>query len=155
MILNIDGVKRVHELRTRKMGGEALMDLHIEVDPHLSVSEGHYISECVRHMVVKEFDEVFDVLVHIDPENDETVRPSAGLPPRKEVVQQLRQAWSDVAVEGQIERITLHYLSGSIEVELLLKSDSLDKIGSREVIVAKALAIEWVESVKIYLSAPI
>ena len=154
MISDIDGVDRVHELRTRKMGGEALMDLHIEVDPHLSVSEGHYISECVRQKVVSEFEEILDVLVHIDPENDEKSRPSASLPPRKEVEQQLRQVWIGEADEAQIGRITLHYLSGGIEVELLMKADSMDQLGSKQALIDKALTIEWVESVKIYLSAP-
>lgn len=155
MILDIDGVVRVHELRTRKMGGEALMDLHIEVDPHLSVSEAHFISECVRQKVVNEFDEILDVLVHIDPENDEVSRPSSGLPPRKEVEAQLRQVWAGEVDVAKIERITLHYLAGSIEVELLMRFDSTEDFGSRQSLIDKALAIEWVESVKIHLNAPL
>lgn len=154
MILDIDGVNRVHELRTRKTGGEALMDLHIEVDPHLSVSEGHYISECVRQRVVSEFEEVFDVLVHIDPEDDETCRPSVGLPPRKEVERQLREAWIGEAAEKQVERITLHYLSGSIEVELIISANSMDSGDLKQVLIDKAQSLDWVESVKIYLNAP-
>lgn len=155
MILEIDGVVRVHELRTRKMGGEALMDLHIEVDPHLSVSEAHFISECVRQKVVNEFEEVLDVLVHIDPENDEVNRPSIGLPPRKEVERQLRQVWAGEVDVAQIERITLHYLAGSIEVELLMNFDSMEEMNSRQALIDKALSLEWVESVKIHLNAPL
>jgi len=154
MILDIDGVERVHELRTRKMGGEALMDLHIEVNPHLSVSEGHYISECVRQKVINEFEEVLDVLVHIDPENDEMSRPSASLPPRKEVERQLWRVWASESAEEQIERITLHYLAGSIEVELLLKADAMAQLSSKQALVDKALTLEWIESVKIYIDAP-
>lgn len=154
MIVDIDGVVRVHELRTRKMGGEALMDLHIEVNPHLSVSEAHYISECVRQKVVNEFDEVLDVLVHIDPENDEMSRPSVDLPARKEVERQLRQVWVGVADVEKIERITLHYLAGAIELELLMRIESNEEIGSRQALIDRAISIEWIESVRIYLDAP-
>ncbi|MCW8825991.1 MAG: cation diffusion facilitator family transporter [Gammaproteobacteria bacterium] len=154
MIMDIDGVVRVHELRTRKMGGEALVDLHIEVEPHLSVSEAHYISECVRQKVVAEFDEVLDVLVHIDPEDDEKVKPSAGLPTRKEVERQLWQVWAGEVDVEKIERITLHYLSGSIEVELLMQVEAADEISVKQSLINKALTIEWVKSVKIYLIAP-
>ena len=129
------------------------MDLHIEVEPHLSVSEGHYLSECVRQQVMNEFDEVFDVLVHIDPENDENGSPSAHLPPRRKVERQLRKVWSGETDVEKIERITLHYLAGSIEVELLMRADSFDAIRSREALIEKATAIEWVETVNIYLSA--
>ncbi|MDH3355393.1 MAG: cation diffusion facilitator family transporter [Chromatiales bacterium] len=154
MILEIDGVNRVHELRTRKMGGEVLMDLHLEVGSHLSVSEGHYLSECVRKRVEKEFDEVLDVLVHIDPENDEKDKPSSELPTRNEVEQRLYEVWGDEGIREQIERITLHYLSGSIEVELLLKPDAMDTISTKQELIDKTEAIEWVESLNIHLEAP-
>ncbi len=154
IIHDIDGVERVHELRTRKMGGAVLMDLHIEVDPHLSVSEAHYIGECVRQRVMSEFDEVFDMLIHIDPENDEKSRPSANLPPRKAVERQLRRVWAGEVAAERIERITLHYLAGGIEVELLMGHDSIDAIGSRQRLIDRAKTIEWVESVMIHLNAP-
>ena len=41
MIRDVDGVKTLHMLRTRMMGSEALVDVHIQVEPKLSVSEGH------------------------------------------------------------------------------------------------------------------
>ncbi len=102
------------------MGGEALVDVHIQVDPQLSVSEGHQISETVRHRLIKEYDEVSDVMVHIDPEDDELHAPNAGLPLRDAIIDKLGQAWADIDESGQIEDITLHYLEGKIDVELLL-----------------------------------
>jgi len=41
-ILNVDGVKALHILRTRRMGSDALVDVHIQVPPTISVSEGHH-----------------------------------------------------------------------------------------------------------------
>ncbi len=122
-ILEVEGVGALHMLRTRRMGSEALVDVHILVDPTISVSEGHQLSEKVRWHLIRTIDEVADVTVHIDPEDDEEAAPSMHLPLRDKVVARLREAWSGVAHADAIEQITLHYLDGKIEVELLLPLD--------------------------------
>jgi cation diffusion facilitator family transporter len=48
-IMKVDGVRTLHMLRTRRSGGSAFVDVHILVDPQVSVSEGHQIGE--RHQV--------------------------------------------------------------------------------------------------------
>lgn len=127
-ILEVQGVKALHVLRTRRMGGEALVDVHIQVNPSLSVSEGHHISEQVRQRVIADIDEVADVMVHIDPEDDETVAPSRHLPLRRDVLKKLKAAWS--AVEGtsliRDQDITLHYLEGKIRIDLVLPLSLLE-----------------------------
>jgi cation diffusion facilitator family transporter len=119
-ILGVDGVRSLHLLRTRRTGGQALVDVHILVDGTISVSEGHQISESVRHRLIREVDSVTDVLVHIDPEDDETAAPSAGLPLRHQLMDTLRARFSHIDAASRIENITLHYLEGKIDVELLL-----------------------------------
>ena len=47
-ILDIDDVRQLHLLRSRRMGHNALVDVHIQVSPKLSVSEGHHIAEMVE-----------------------------------------------------------------------------------------------------------
>jgi cation diffusion facilitator family transporter len=126
-IQNVPGVEELHMLRTRQMGGNALVDVHIQVAPKLSVSEGHYISEKVRANLIKNVDEVTDVTVHIDPEDDEIVRLNDQLPPRHKILERLKVAWADIPVSKRIERITLHYLDGKIHVELLLPLDILEQ----------------------------
>jgi cation diffusion facilitator family transporter len=69
-IHSISGVKALHLLRTRRVGGQALADVHIIVDDHVSVSEGHQISEAVRIRLVDEIAPLTDVMVHIDTEED-------------------------------------------------------------------------------------
>ncbi len=119
-ILDVDGVVSLHVLRTRRMAGEALVDVHIQVAPHISVSEGHYVSETVRARVIKEIEEVADVMVHIDPENDEVSPPNTRLPLRHKLLARLEQQWQDVAAASRIQDVTLHYLDGHIQVELKL-----------------------------------
>jgi cation diffusion facilitator family transporter len=119
-ILAVAGVKALHLLRTRQTGGQALVDVHIQVDATLSVSEGHQISEAVRAQVMAAVDDVMDVLVHIDPEDDESAAPNAALPLRDVVTARLRQHFRDIDAARHIEAIGLHYLSGRLRVELLL-----------------------------------
>ena len=119
-IIEMDGVEDLHLLRTRRMGQDALVDVHIQVGDRLSVSEGHHISEVVRKRLIGEFDEVSDVMVHIDPENDETASPGEHLPLRAEIEKELRQAWKDIPIAAKIEYITLHYLAGRVHVDLQL-----------------------------------
>lgn len=119
-ILDVDGVTTLHILRTRQIGADALVDVHIQVEPHISVSEGHYISETVRSKLIKEIEEVIDVMVHIDPENDEHLAEITKLPLRQEMLQKLESAWVNVEEAKKIENITMHYLQGKIQIELLL-----------------------------------
>ncbi len=119
-VLSVGGVRELHMLRTRQMGGEALVDVHVIVDPKLSVSEGHFIGEKVRRRLIQEVDEVADVMVHVDPEDDEKMAPSLHLPNRSQIERELRDYWQGLKIASNIERLTLHYLDGGIEVEVYL-----------------------------------
>jgi len=125
----VRGVRSVHDLRTRRMGSDALVDVHVQVDPRLSVSEGHLISELVHQRLVKRVPEVTDVLVHIDPEDDETWHPGVHLPLRAELMDDMQGRWRDIPGAERIEEVTLHYLDGRIRMELVLPLDILSDIG--------------------------
>ena len=53
VIMGIDGVRSVHMLRTRRHGAEASADVHVQVAPRLSVSEGHMISQAVEDRMIE------------------------------------------------------------------------------------------------------
>ena len=120
VILGVPGVRTLHRLRTRRAGTLAFVDLHILVDPLLSVSEGHQISEAARACVIQEMDGVADVTVHIDPEDDDVVAPSSALPLRDALLLRLQSRLAGVRDMNQVERFTLHYLGGGIRVEVFL-----------------------------------
>jgi len=119
-ILDVDGVETLHILRTRQIGADALVDVHIQVGSHISVSEAHYISEIVRSKLIKEIEEVIDVMVHIDPEDDEHMPDITKLPLRREMLKKMETAWQNIEEAKEIENITMHYLQGKIQIELLL-----------------------------------
>ena len=118
-IFDVGGVRAVHMLRSRKSAGDAFVDVHIQVDPRVSVSEGHQIGETVRRRLIDEVDAVSDVTVHIDPEDDEAESPCDDLPSRETVLAELKNHWPQLPEEA-LDAVTLHYLSGEIHVELVL-----------------------------------
>lgn len=65
-LLETEGVAGIHDLKTRKMGDLALVDVHLEVDGELSVKEGHEIAVKARDNVMQKFN-VLNVMTHIDP----------------------------------------------------------------------------------------
>jgi len=62
-----------HALRTRKMGAELCVDVHVLVDPALSVQESHDISMKIEEDIEKELSRPVNILVHVEP-NDESMR---------------------------------------------------------------------------------
>lgn len=119
-ILDIADVRQLHLLRSRRMGHNALVDVHIQVSPKLSVSEGHHISEAVEKTLIESFEEINDVTVHIDPEDDENTAKCKHLPLRSELLVQLKAIWSQHETFKNIEDVTLHYLNGYISIEACL-----------------------------------
>ena len=119
-IMAVDGVRACHMLRTRHSGSDALVDVHILVDPVLSVSEGHQIGEAVRWRLIKTVEEVSDVTVHIDPEDDERASSCAGLPLRDEILRRLEQQWQPLGIRERLDKVVLHYLDGKVHVDVYL-----------------------------------
>lgn len=66
----VDGVRGVHDLRTRYVGAGLYVDLHVVVDPEIPVREGHRIGDAAMASIKTGMPEVLDVLVHIDPSED-------------------------------------------------------------------------------------
>ncbi len=119
-IAEIPGVRNMHMLRTRQMGAEALLDVHVEVAPQLSVSEGHRISDEVSKELTREFSDINQVLVHIDPEDDEENSTSLNLPLRNEILSDLERYWGPIEETRQIEDMVFHYLDGQVHIQVIL-----------------------------------
>lgn len=121
LINSVEGVQGVHMLRTRRMGGSSIVDVHVQVKDFLSVSEGHRISDHVRQILLDSNKDIVDVAIHIDPEDDEVVDPTSHLPLRAAVLQDLRRLWVDELDYIDMDKIVLHYLEGQVHVELICK----------------------------------
>jgi len=120
VIEGIEGVSHPHRLRTRRMGEHVLVDVHVEVPPRISVSEGHQLAELVQKRLTDELDDVSDVVVHIDPRGQEAVWLE--LPNRDEICSVLKAQWQQALSNPDLsglDTIVLHYLDGGIDVEVI------------------------------------
>lgn len=118
VITDTPGVAECHELRTRFAGGKIFTDVHVIVAPKVSVSEGHRIGEQVELNLFQSIEHMHDVIVHIDPEDDEHCAPCKHLPLRHVVIQQIHDALAEVVYAQHIDQFTLHYLSGKLHIQL-------------------------------------
>ncbi|MCL6269057.1 cation diffusion facilitator family transporter [Sansalvadorimonas sp. 2012CJ34-2] len=66
MASEVEGVRGIHRLRTRHHGG-LFVDMHLHVDGHLTVTEGHDIALAVEALLMREGPNIIEVLIHIDP----------------------------------------------------------------------------------------
>lgn len=131
-IQQVEGVRAMHRLRTRRMGANVLVDVHILVDPRLSVSEGHHIADHVELTLYKQIKDVSDVTVHIDPENDELNKPCTSLPMRNELIKHLTTCWADIPESAHIADYTLHYLNGELDLEVWIPLEQVASIAQAE-----------------------
>jgi cation diffusion facilitator family transporter len=63
----IPGVDGVEKCFVRKMGYQFFVDMHVEVNPQMTVENSHRIGHAVKDKVRAEVPSVRDVLVHIEP----------------------------------------------------------------------------------------
>ena len=67
LVQKLPNVRRVHKVRARRYGGAFSVDLHVHVDPTLTVTQGHAIGHAVRDALLASDLNVADVVVHVEP----------------------------------------------------------------------------------------
>jgi cation diffusion facilitator family transporter len=68
--MGVPGALGIEKCFARKTGLRYHVDLHLEVDPNLTVRDSHSIATAVRTALRKDVDWVEDVLVHVEPHAD-------------------------------------------------------------------------------------
>ncbi|MCL1928538.1 MAG: cation diffusion facilitator family transporter [Treponema sp.] len=66
-VRSVPGVENPHRTRMRRIAAFWDIDLDIEVDPLLTVKEAHDIASKVENAVKSRIDNVFDIMVHVEP----------------------------------------------------------------------------------------
>lgn len=61
-------IRQWHKLRTRKVGREIFLDLHILVDPALDVAAAHQIAERLENELDEQISRPINIVVHIEPD---------------------------------------------------------------------------------------
>jgi len=63
-----DQIRGWHKLRTRMVGREVFLDLHILVEPSLNINEAHKISEHLENALQEQITRPVNIIVHIEPD---------------------------------------------------------------------------------------
>ena len=125
------GVLGITDLRTRLSGGKAIVEVHLVVDPRISVSEGHQIGALAVSRLKNAFARVNDVIPHIDPlgnsEHDLSSEEVRSTPSREEV-----QALILETSDGRDLDFDLHYFTEGVEVDLILRHED-DEASARAI----------------------
>jgi cation diffusion facilitator family transporter len=67
IVSQVDGVVGSHKIRSRGQHNEISIDLHVTVDPEISVHDGHDIADKVEKTLIEKVPGIRDVTVHIGP----------------------------------------------------------------------------------------
>jgi cation diffusion facilitator family transporter len=75
-IINADSsIRHWHKLRSRMVGREVFLDLHILVDPDLNIAAAHEIAENLEKAVAEQIFQPVNITVHIEPDIPELRKP--------------------------------------------------------------------------------
>ncbi len=148
------GVLDVHMLRSRMMGNNIYLDVHIQVDHMVSVSEGHFISDQVVKKIQRDHDHVSDIIVHVDHEDDfdeltkENVANNADAMPERKFIE-LQLAEKNIIPA----RLQLHYSNETVGIELFFKQEPEDLPVIKSTLDAWVNERVWLSYYTIYISA--
>ncbi len=67
IIVNEEGVKDYHRLKTRRVGERVAIEFHILVDKRLTIVEAHNVSRSLENKLKKEYGEITHISIHIEP----------------------------------------------------------------------------------------
>lgn len=67
IVKKVDGVNSCHKIRTRGFLDNILIDLHIQVNPDITITEAHKIGHRVQDKLKKELEGVYEVITHVEP----------------------------------------------------------------------------------------
>ncbi|MBF0422382.1 MAG: cation transporter [Magnetococcales bacterium] len=123
MVQDYPDVYSAHLFKVRRSGPNIHVDIHVVVNPFLSVSEGHQIAERMRLTIIDKILDVTDVLVHVDPEDDQTRPMPIDYPNRQELMQTFVKLLGEEDGIQDATDVVLHYTRDGIVVDLTLTVD--------------------------------
>ena len=115
-IRETEGVLDMHLLRTKTIGGEIFAESHAQVNPYISVTQGHEIAHRIVERVEAVVPALKELTVHIDPEDDEHDAPE--LPNCSDLEIKIREIWGSHYDSEELQAVTLHILHSGVEVVL-------------------------------------
>ena len=133
-VLEVDGILSVHSFKSRLMGSQSLLEMHLQVAPHASAAEAHYIGDVAVARLKTRFDDIGHVIFHIDTYDDrpDLLGQIPVMPPRSEVVGQLNAALVRILGQQPEYELTLYYQPEHIDLELKAAPQMVQLLQARD-----------------------
>lgn len=124
-VLEVEGIVNAHDFKSRTMGNQVLLEMHLQVAPHLSASEGHYVGDLAIYALQSRFDDLSHIIFHIDTYDDQPFhgQPAPVMPSRKEIKALIYQQMDQLVGSHDNFQLTLYYDPRYVDVELKLQSE--------------------------------
>lgn len=116
----VPGVRDVHALRLRMVGGALRGDGHVTFDGAMTLSEAHRLTEAARARVLAAFPEVLDILLHAEPEGHADGPAAHDAPLRPEIEQLLHAELAATLPDHAISALRLDYRDDGLRVVMML-----------------------------------
>lgn len=124
-VMEVEGIISVHGFKTRAMGNQAILEMHLQVASNLSASEGHYLGDQVVCVLQSRFDDIGHVIFHIDTYDDQPFHDQSCpiMPTRAEIRTLVDQALGNLTDQPKPYEMSLYYRPNSVDVELKLSQE--------------------------------
>ncbi len=164
----IEGVLSVHDFKSRGMGNQAILEMHIQVKPYLSAAEAHYIGDCAVQALQAKFDDIGHVIFHIDTFDDRPFQDviCSIMPERKLIKAKAMEIVNEVIssnIDTQDVDLMLFYHPDYVDLEVrlthkvseLAKTTNLTQRDIERQIEQKLTAENWCREVKVWWSSQV
>lgn len=71
IVRSVDGIRNVHNLRTRRIGNNIAIDMHVKMNGHLSLAHAHVLATRAEEALKKRYGRDTIVNIHMEPLSDE------------------------------------------------------------------------------------
>lgn len=122
LVADLPEVLSAHCLVPRISGPDIVVNVHVEVNPLLSVSEGHQIAEKVRLRLTNEVEAISDVMVHVDTEDDQQGSLLRHIS-REALLTGVKKGIASRPAIRAIDHLTPHYLPEGILLDLAVEAE--------------------------------
>jgi len=121
--LSIEGVKKIDDIKTRRIGWRNSIDLSVEIDANLSIEKGHQISDQIEKLLLQKLKNIGNIMIHINPGTEDREEKNRKLEIVTKILQSHYQKFvnfHDLSIvrKGNEEQAYLHLvLARKISVE--------------------------------------
>jgi len=129
-VLEVEGILSAHDFKSRTMGNQVLLEMHLQVAPHLSASEGHYVGDLAVYALQNRFDDLSHIIFHIDTYDDQPFhdQPMPVMPSRKEIKVLIYQQMDQLIGSHDNFQLTLYYDPSYVDIELKLQAEFMAEL---------------------------